>query len=134
MQLTPFILLTFFLAMTGVRALVLDTPGTAVVAGEPLEIAFQEEQGDQLFSIELVNNELHDSFAIANNVAPDQGSINIVMPCVPASHDYVLEAVNITRVSSDFTTHKTLAYSLHRNINIIFATTAKFTVTQDSEC
>lgn len=86
MQLTSLLLLSFLLVVPGVPALVLDTPDTPVVSGEPLEITFQAEQGDTPFSIELVNNdEFHNSFAVANNVYPGQGSVNVVIPCVPAS-------------------------------------------------
>ena len=85
MQFASLILLSIFLAASGVPALVLDTPSTPVVSGEPLEITFQAKHGDPPFSIELVNKEIHDSFAIVNNVDPYQGSVDVVIPCVPAA-------------------------------------------------
>ena len=84
MQFAPLVL-SIFLAASGVPALILDTPITPVVSGEPLEIIIQAKHGDLPFSIELVNNEIHNAYAIVNNVNPYQGSVDVVIPCVPAA-------------------------------------------------
>jgi hypothetical protein len=36
------------------------------------------------FSFELVNEVFHNSFAIANNVEPTPGSLEVTLPIVPA--------------------------------------------------
>ncbi|EIN11013.1 hypothetical protein PUNSTDRAFT_133071 [Punctularia strigosozonata HHB-11173 SS5] len=92
------------------RGLILNTPAQQVVSGGDLTITFAAQDGDRPFSLELVNNELHDKFAIANNISPSSGSLTVTLPIVPASGGYEFWAVNI------------------RNINDVFASTASFTV------
>lgn len=79
---TSSVLLSLFLALSVTQALVLNTP-VGAVTGEPLEISFEAQPSDPTFSLELESFELHDSFAIANNVDPSSGAITVILPCVP---------------------------------------------------
>ncbi|KAF8079329.1 hypothetical protein FPV67DRAFT_1776340 [Lyophyllum atratum] len=52
------------------------------------------------FSLELKNEVFHNAFAIANNVIPESGSIDITLPIVPAGDGYTLEAVDIGNINN----------------------------------
>ncbi|TEB26145.1 hypothetical protein FA13DRAFT_1777151 [Coprinellus micaceus] len=49
----------------------------------------------ELFTLEIVNEEFNDAFAIASNIDSDQGSIIVIIPVVPVRGGYTLEAVNV---------------------------------------
>ncbi|EPQ60277.1 hypothetical protein GLOTRDRAFT_108878 [Gloeophyllum trabeum ATCC 11539] len=81
-----------------VSALTLQTPSGLTSAG-PATISWTAESTDPPFSLELVNQVFHNSFAIANNVQPGQGSLSLTLPIVPAGDGYSLEAVNVTNIN-----------------------------------
>ena len=76
---------TLALLIPFVRALTIDTP-TNLTSGGPAHITWTTAAGDPpTFSLELVNADVfHNSFAIANNVNPSTGSIDLVLPIVPS--------------------------------------------------
>ncbi|KAG6873069.1 hypothetical protein C0995_003377 [Termitomyces sp. Mi166 len=99
------------LATPLVNALTLNIPSNPT-SGGPLTVTWTFQPGDTL---ELINEEFHDSFAIANNVQPELQSLDITLPIVPVRDGYTLEAVNVG------------------NINQVFSTTGDFAVGPNAE-
>ncbi|KAG6845562.1 hypothetical protein H0H87_007240 [Tephrocybe sp. NHM501043] len=93
------------LATPLVHALTLNIPENPT-SGGPVTISWATQSGDPpTFSIELTNEAFHRAFAIANNVQPEQGSIDLILPVVPVG-----QAVDIG------------------NINNVYAQTGEFAV------
>ncbi|KAG5644972.1 hypothetical protein DXG03_007344 [Asterophora parasitica] len=98
-------LVTPFVA--GLQIFIPDTPTSA----GPITLKWVSEPGDPAtFSFELVNEVFHNAFAVANNVIPELGSIDIVLPVVPVGAGYSLHAVNVG------------------NINDVYAQTGQFSI------
>ncbi|TEB27576.1 hypothetical protein FA13DRAFT_1816293 [Coprinellus micaceus] len=80
-------------------ALTLHTPAQLT----PLALAtltWDTAPGDpELFTLEIVNEEFNDAFAIASNIDSDQGSIIVIIPVVPVRGGYTLEAVNVANTN-----------------------------------
>ncbi|KAF8635296.1 hypothetical protein AX15_000474 [Amanita polypyramis BW_CC] len=51
------------------------------------------------FSLELVNQIFHNSYAIGNTIPTSQGSITLTLPTVPEGDGYSLQAVNVTNIN-----------------------------------
>lgn len=84
-------------------------------SGGPVTLSWNWKAGDpNTFSIELTNEVFHNSYAIANSVIPEQGSIDIILPIVPIGDGYTLQAVEVG------------------NINNIFAETVDFAVADNT--
>jgi len=62
------------------------------------------------FSLQISNVIFHNSFAIANNVIPEAGSLDIALPIIPAGTGYTLQAIDIG------------------NVNNVYATTGSFSI------
>ncbi|GJE86215.1 hypothetical protein PsYK624_022950 [Phanerochaete sordida] len=106
-----FKLSTLALLVPFVHALSIDTPMSLNSSG-PAHITWKTDAGDPAtWSLELVNTDIfHNSFAIANNVNPSQGAVDLTLPAVPSGAGYTLQAVNIS------------------NINQVYAQSGSFTV------
>ncbi|KAK2462890.1 hypothetical protein APHAL10511_005088 [Amanita phalloides] len=51
------------------------------------------------FSLELLNTNFHDSFAVANNVQTALKTLTITLPSIPKGDGYSLEAINISNIT-----------------------------------
>ncbi|EGN91885.1 hypothetical protein SERLA73DRAFT_191908 [Serpula lacrymans var. lacrymans S7.3] len=93
-------------------ALTLDTPIGLTSGGEATFVWTTEAGDPSTFALDITNAQLRTSLAIANNVQSSLNSLTIKFPIVPASNNYVAEAV-----SPD-------------DINIIYATSGEFAISQ----
>ncbi|KAA1471462.1 hypothetical protein DENSPDRAFT_880505 [Dentipellis sp. KUC8613] len=92
-----------------VSALTLNTPSN-LHSGGPATISWTSSSGDPtVFSLELVNEAFHDTFAIANNVQLNSGSASLELPSVPIRDGYTIEAVDISNINSVFATSGSFA-------------------------
>ena len=82
MQFKTLILSTVF-AVASTQALILNTP-VSVVTGEPLKVSFEGQPGDSDFTLLLENVANHEDLALVSVVDPNQRSVTIDFPCVPA--------------------------------------------------
>jgi hypothetical protein len=97
-----------------VAGLTLDYPKNLETAA-PATITWNFQPSDPVFSLYLVNEAFHDSFAIANNVLPTQGSIDITLPVVPVGDGYTLKAVNVGNINDVYS--ETAGFSVAQNPN-----------------
>ncbi|KAF8499236.1 hypothetical protein F5888DRAFT_1922203 [Russula emetica] len=69
-------------------------------SGGSVTITWSQDSTDPTtFSLELANNNFHNTFALANNVQTSSGQLTVTLPIVPAD-TYTLEAVQINNVNS----------------------------------
>jgi len=79
-------------------------------SGGTVTIVWTSAAGDpSTFTLELVNDVFHNSFAIANNVQPTTGQITIELPSVPVGAGYTLEAVDIGNIGNVYSTTGTFS-------------------------
>ncbi|KAJ7146885.1 hypothetical protein C8R44DRAFT_973485 [Mycena epipterygia] len=96
---------TVMLLASVVAAVDIEAPET-VVSGGMTTIRWTPDSFESLdtFSIELVHPSFNNAIAIANNVNPVTGMVNVVIPSVPAADGYSIEFVNITDINDVFAT------------------------------
>ncbi|EKM61425.1 uncharacterized protein PHACADRAFT_248020 [Phanerochaete carnosa HHB-10118-sp] len=98
-----FKLSTLAVLLPFVHALTINTPTNLTSAGTATISWTTGPNDPSTWSLELSNpNNFHNTFAIANNVDPAAGSINIPLPPVPSGDGYIIEAVNITNINDVF--------------------------------
>ncbi|KAG6863587.1 hypothetical protein C0993_010940, partial [Termitomyces sp. T159_Od127] len=86
------------------HALTLNIPQNPVSGGQ-VTVSWTSQAGDpDIFTLELVNEQFRETFAIANNVLTAQLSITLTLPVVPIGDGYTLEAVNIGNINDVFST------------------------------
>lgn len=69
--------------LTATLGLQIEQPTEAVRSSSPITITWTSEPDDPPFSIELVNDIFNNQFAIANNVQPSLGTLELTLPQVP---------------------------------------------------
>ncbi|KAI9566300.1 hypothetical protein HD554DRAFT_2116999 [Boletus coccyginus] len=85
--------LALALSLPLVSALTVNPP-TDPTTGGTVTITWTASTSDPAyFSLELVNDAFHDTFAIANNVQTALGTLTIQLPQVPVQGGYSLEAI-----------------------------------------
>ncbi|KAF5350380.1 hypothetical protein D9758_012478 [Tetrapyrgos nigripes] len=89
-----------------VHALTIDAP-TDAVSTQPGTITFSGDGNDSIFTIELDHPSLLSKIAVANNVNPGEGSVNVIWPTLLETTGYTLEAVNVGNISDIFATSPT---------------------------
>ncbi|KAN0121632.1 hypothetical protein V8E52_003528 [Russula decolorans] len=68
-------------------------------SGGSVTITWSQDSSDPTtFSLELANNNFHNTFALANNVQTSSGQLTVTLPIVPAD-TYTLQAVQINNVN-----------------------------------
>ncbi|EIM92417.1 uncharacterized protein STEHIDRAFT_143786 [Stereum hirsutum FP-91666 SS1] len=71
-----------------------------LTSGGTTTITWTSESGDpDVFSLELVNQQFNNAFAIGNNIQTSDGTITLGLPAVPVGDGYQLEAVNISDIN-----------------------------------
>ncbi|KAG7086215.1 hypothetical protein E1B28_002181 [Marasmius oreades] len=89
-------------ATASVNALSLITP-TDVRSATPLEFAWNFDNSDPLFSLELFHPSFRNDFALANNLDPASGGTRLIIPTVePRDSQYVIRAVNVSNVNQEY--------------------------------
>lgn len=83
----------FFLPL--ISALQLAIPQNPASGGS-VNISWTPADGDPTtFSLELVNEVFHNSFAIGNNIPTNTGQLTVTLPIVPAGYDSSLGCSNV---------------------------------------
>ncbi|KAG6891630.1 hypothetical protein C0992_001315 [Termitomyces sp. T32_za158] len=97
------------------HALTLNIPQNPVSDGT-VTISWTTQAGDpDFFTIELINQQFNNAFAIANNVNTGSLSTTLVLPVVPVGGGYTLNAVDVG------------------NINNVFSSTGSFSIGQNPD-
>ncbi|KAF7362606.1 hypothetical protein MVEN_00609400 [Mycena venus] len=85
-------------------------------------------QPQPVFSVELVNGDLfHNALALANNVKPEAGMVEVTMPAVPPSGGYTLQFVNIADINQIYGTSP--EFSIAPTVSTTESSTASGTTT-----
>ncbi|KAI0305055.1 hypothetical protein BC826DRAFT_979704 [Russula brevipes] len=87
----------FFLPWVSALQLTISQNATS---GAPATVSWITASGDPpTFSLELLNEVFHNSFAIGNNIPSNAGQLTVTLPIVPAGDGYTLEAVQISDIN-----------------------------------
>ncbi|KAI0690735.1 hypothetical protein BC835DRAFT_162430 [Cytidiella melzeri] len=103
-----FVLAAAFLASVA-NAITFTTP-TDVHSASPVTISWTQDSSDpSTWSLYLVNEAFHNSFAIFNPVNGSAGSVNLTLPTVPIGDGYTLEATQIGNITAVIGTSSTFS-------------------------
>ncbi|KAJ6592855.1 hypothetical protein B0H19DRAFT_1279595 [Mycena capillaripes] len=94
---------TAMLVASLAAAVDIQVPQSAA-SGGMTTVTWTEDPSLPVFSIELFHTTFNDAIAIANNVDPAKGNINVTLPMVPPGGGYTLEFVNITDIDQTYAT------------------------------
>jgi len=99
--LKPSTLVVLVASLTTVVAFDIE-PLVEATAGGPTVIKWTSAPTDPVFSIELLHPDFNSALAIANNVNPQAGKVEVTLPDVPPSGGYTLQFVNITNIDQSY--------------------------------
>ncbi|XP_006453871.1 hypothetical protein AGABI2DRAFT_189218 [Agaricus bisporus var. bisporus H97] len=88
-----------------IAALTLEGPTGPVTTSSPITLNWTSDATDPgTFSLSMVNENFHDTFAIANNVQTNAGTITLTLPSIPPNREYTIIAINISNVTDIYAT------------------------------
>jgi len=97
----------------------------AVITQATTTFTWDFQPNDPIFSLYLVNEEFHDTFAIANNVYPTEGQITLSLPVLPVRGGYTLKATDVGDIGKVYS--ETAQFTVAANPNVTTTTTRSST-------